>query len=338
MAKYDTFLRQWTMLRMIPRYPCHINTRTLLERLRAEGFRVDIRSIQRDLEALSLLFPLDRDENSKPHGWRWAMEAGSFDLPGMEPSAALAFKVAEGFLSSRMPREVMDALQPHFRLAAGVLESASAGAFRCWTDKVRVISGAAPLMPLKLDGEVRSTVYKALFEEVRFHAHYLPRGQDNPDEYVVNPLGLVFRKGVVYLVATLWDYDNVIQLALHRFRKVALLEEKATVPDDFDLDAYIGQGEFSYPLSPKPMGLRLRFAGRAAARSLEETPLSGDQILKPRADGSVDVRATVMDSLELRWWLLGFGDSVEVLGPARLRRAFQQMVRRLQAMYFPAGD
>ncbi len=45
------------------------------------------------------------------------------------------------------------------------------------------------------------------------------------------------------------------------------------------------------------------------------------------------VEATVADTAELRWWLAGFGSSVEVLGPASLREEFREEARRLARIY-----
>ncbi|MBX3302969.1 MAG: WYL domain-containing protein [Nitrospira sp.] len=39
--------------------------------------------------------------------------------------------------------------------------------------------------------------------------------------------------------------------------------------------------------------------------------------------------ASNKDTLELRWWLLGFGDMVEVLGPKTLRKEFAATAKRL---------
>ncbi len=332
MTKRDTFLRQWAMLRMIPRYPRKIDTRTLSIRLAEEGFSASMRTIQRDLKTLSTLFPLEEDDRNKPFGWSWAKNANVLDIPGMEPPAALVFRVAEDFLAPQLPRATLDYLQPHFRRARQVLDATSTEGFRWWADKVRIVPRGLPLIPAEVDGRVQYAVYQALFEGRRLRVVYRPRDCDANVEYEVNPLGLVFRQGVVYLVATLWEYADVKQLALHRIQDAELMDKKAKVPPGFDLDNYIGRGEFEYPVSSKPLRLRLLFDGDAAFH-LQETPLAKDQVLKSLPDGRVEVRATVKDTLELRWWLQGFGEYVEILGPAALRKEFQVTARNLHRMY-----
>ena len=41
----------------------------------------------------------------------------------------------------------------------------------------------------------------------------------------------------------------------------------------------------------------------------------------------------VQDTCQLRWWLLGFGDQVEVLEPEHLRAEFAEIARSLHDMY-----
>jgi predicted DNA-binding transcriptional regulator YafY len=48
------------------------------------------------------------------------------------------------------------------------------------------------------------------------------------------------------------------------------------------------------------------------------------------------VTAAVHNSLQLRWWLRGFGAAVEVVEPAELREEFRQDAENLARRY--AGD
>ncbi|MDD3609477.1 MAG: WYL domain-containing protein, partial [Halothiobacillaceae bacterium] len=76
----ETLLRQWAMLRFIPRAPRRIDTKTLQDKLSAAGYDINLRSIQRDLNKLSQVLPLVGDEH-KPQGWSWQADAAVFDVP-----------------------------------------------------------------------------------------------------------------------------------------------------------------------------------------------------------------------------------------------------------------
>jgi predicted DNA-binding transcriptional regulator YafY len=129
----------------------------------------------------------------------------------------------------------------------------------------------------------------------------------------VTPLGLVVRGDLSYLVCTLWDYQDIRQLAMHRVISATPIETPATKPEGFDLDEYIESGEFQYRVGTL-IQLKAKFS-RGAAAHLLETPLSDDQVIQ-RLDADHDlVTATVRDTAQLDWWLLGFASSVRVLEP-----------------------
>ena len=64
-----------------------------------------------------------------------------------------------------------------------------------------------------------------------------------------------------------------------------------------------------------------------------EGRLGPDHRTAETGDGRVAVEATVADTADLRWWLLGFGSAVEVLEPASLREEFRAQARALNATY-----
>jgi hypothetical protein len=73
----DTVVRQWTMLARIPLAPSKVDTGTLQAHLASRGYRVDPRSIQRDLRKLARVLPLVCDSVHRPHGWSWARDAAT---------------------------------------------------------------------------------------------------------------------------------------------------------------------------------------------------------------------------------------------------------------------
>ena len=53
----DTLLRQWTLLRLLPRHPRRLEPARLKDKLDAMGIAVTLRTVQRDLNALAAVFP-----------------------------------------------------------------------------------------------------------------------------------------------------------------------------------------------------------------------------------------------------------------------------------------
>jgi len=135
-----TLSRQWALLRQLPSRSPGITSAELVWRLRDVGFTVSKRTVERDLNELSLIFPLERNDKSIPFGWHWAAGAvgelrGNFDLlthlrgDALQPaqgegvelvawiSDALARQLREAPLSSDMQ---LTALEHGHRLRATV--------------------------------------------------------------------------------------------------------------------------------------------------------------------------------------------------------------------------
>ena len=332
----DALLRQWTLLKLIPRAPLKADVGQLLSQLQDAGFSITRRQLQRDLNTLSTLFPLEADDRGIPYGWSWTKDAPTFDLPAMDGPTALMVKLVEQFIPQLLPPNLADYLQPWFRSADTVLSEHAAPSLGHWLEHVRVVPREMPLLAPKVDEAVARTVYQALLDGKRFTADYASRSSPSPDprEYVVSPLGLVARGNLLYLVCTLWDYDDVRQLAMHRIRSAMATDTPITPPPDFDLDRYIAEGEFQYPVGPM-IKLEARF-NRGAATHLYETSLSDDQIITDLDADHVLVTATVRDTEQLHWWLLGFGSLVVVVGPAALKTEIAEELACASRSYDPS--
>ncbi|RTK97304.1 MAG: WYL domain-containing protein, partial [Lysobacterales bacterium] len=101
-----------------------------------------------------------------------------------------------------------------------------------------------------------------------------------------------------------------------------------------DLDAWLAQRDFDLPPGDD---IELHAVlSRELEVLLRERPLAPDQQLEAAGDHEFVLRARVADTMRLRWWLLGFGDRITVLGPDRLREEMAATVRRMAAVY--AGD
>jgi predicted DNA-binding transcriptional regulator YafY len=141
----------------------------------------------------------------------------------------------------------------------------------------------------------------------------------------------VQRGAVTYLVATLYNYTDILLFAVHRIQAAKVLDQAANTPQGFDLKNYISQGALGFKENGL-IKLVVRFT-LPAAEHLWETPLSLDQEIIPDQSGWVRLQATVPDTAQLRWWLMGFGDWLEVLEPASLRDEFSNMAQSLHHIY-----
>jgi len=327
----DTLMRQWQMLRLIPRHPSKVSTTQLIHSLADAGFKVTSRTLQRDLVKLSEIYPLLSDERSKPFGWSWRSGAAVMDIPGMDSHTALAYWLADQHLKPLLPKTTLNKLQAHFDTATDVLNRIPTDkGTPAWRNKVRVLHRGPNLKAPVIDEDVQNEVYDALLRNRKLTIIYHPRGNDEK-EYELNPLGLVLKDGISYLVCSIWDYTDIRLLTLHRIQKAEVLDAPTDAPKGFYLDEYIASGELDFVISGS-IKFKAIFS-KEAAFYLEERPLSDDQCMTDYTDDKVMLTATIHDTSELRWWLLSFGDQVEVLEPKEMRSDMKNIIQSAAKFY-----
>lgn len=121
-----------------------------------------------------------------------------------------------------------------------------------------------------------------------------------------------------YVVARDRELAEMRTFKLERIVRAEQVAENYRIPPDFDINRHLARawGIFN---SGEPVEVHLRFFPPAAAR-VRETIWHPSQRLSDAAKGVVEMRVTVAGTVEIAPWILGWGDSVEVLAPADLRQ------------------
>jgi predicted DNA-binding transcriptional regulator YafY len=133
-----------------------------------------------------------------------------------------------------------------------------------------------------------------------------------------------------YLVARDRGLDEMRTFKLERITRAEQLPESYTIPSDFDINRHLARawGIFN---SGEPVEVRLRFFPPAAAR-VRETIWHPSQQLLVKQKGVVEMVVTVAGTLEITPWILGWGDSVEVLSPSDLRQRVAGTASKMAAL------
>lgn len=302
----ETVLLALELLRRIPPRR-KITADELKRQLEATGIRRDLRTIQRQLSALSAHFEIERDDRDKPYGYRWKEKARGLSLPGLGPQDSLILALAEQQLRKLLPPGLMKSMEAFFHQAQRNLDPASGAVLEGqWLKKVRVVSATQPLLPPAIKPGVFEAVSEALYRNHWLSIDYrnAAGGRTTSD---VMPLGLALQGERLYLVCRFRGFEHERNVALHRIQEAKATTLPFDRPRDFDMARYDGEGRF---LIGDGKRIRLTFhITRAAGFHLTESRLSQDQTVKEIEDG-YEITATVVDSLLLDQWLRGFGDEV----------------------------
>ena len=301
------------LMRRIPRSG-KITAPTLHEQIINAGIQRDLRSIQRQLEMLSEHFEIERDERSKPYGYRWKQASKGLGLPILSKQESLLLMLAEQHLKNLLPASLMQSLDGFFVQArSNLAEPDHAELAREWLSKVRLVSTTQPLLPPKIQPGVFEAVSNALYRNQWLKVDYTNSGGKNTKAEVM-PLGLAHQEPCLYLVCRYRGFDNERSLALHRMQSAEASTLAFERPETFNLQKYDEDGRFGFGEGKR---IRLKFRiSKDAGKHLLESPLSTDQKVR-EVGGQLEITATVVDSAVLERWLLGFGDDVS--GVRRMR-------------------
>jgi predicted DNA-binding transcriptional regulator YafY len=181
---------------------------------------------------------------------------------------------------------------------------------------------AVPLLP---------ALQEAVWLERKVRLTYR-RNDGETVERLVDPLGLVAKGSVWYLVAAVDGESRTYRVS--RVQEAAVTNEPCTCPDDFDLAAYWEQSmdqfnaelpRYRLTVRARPDVLaRIRYAGRFART---------EQIGPPDEDGWVPITLILNSEEFAREYVMAFGPAMEVLEPEGLREKVRAAAQELIALY-----
>jgi predicted DNA-binding transcriptional regulator YafY len=310
----ETLMMTLALLDMIPKVG-KISTTQIRERLGAQGYERDVRSIQRQMEVLAKNFPIERDDSSKPYGYKWKSNAKGISVPGLTLQESLLLSMAEQYLRNLMPPSITKSMESIFSQARYNLGPLSSEKLeKRWLDKVRVVSPNMPLLPPEIKPHVLEAVSSALYFEHWLQVDYSNVKTERKQKRVI-PLGLAQQGNRLFLICRFEGYDNERALALNRIHSAIDTTLKHPRVGDFDLAQYDKDGRFGFGYGEK-IEIKFRIE-KLSGQYLTESKLSLDQRVVDLGN-KLEFTATVIDSEQLVWWLRGFGKRVELLGPRSL--------------------
>lgn len=306
--------RQWEILQSLPNKGAGITVAQLVYHLELTGFQVSKRTIERDLIELSRLFAIDCNDKSKPYGWRWAKKAG-LELQAMDVADALSLRLIEKHISELLPKALLNVLAPKFEKAKIVLkENISTDNYASWENKIGIGAMSLSTLPPHVGEDILANIEFAVAYERQLSCNY-----GSNKNLTLHPLGLICIGPVSYLVATAFDYTDVRMYALHRFHTATVLDDGSKYPQGFNLDEHLKAGgkEFS---QGQHIDVKMEVSSQLVTY-LEESPLSENMTIAPSASeqDKYIVAATVVQSWQLKWWILSHSAQIKVLEPAHLR-------------------
>ncbi len=320
-AKRDRLARMLRVVKLLNAYPEGVRPAEIARRI-----DTSVRTVYRDLKAIEgeLRIPVWSD------GGLWGVEEGAF-LPPLRLTRDEAMAVV---LSARLMVRYADKYDPDLaaafeKLASGLPEPLAEHVERT----LRVLSLAT-----RDDGfndRVR-TLTKAWAERRVVILDYEPapygphseRRRATVHPYLIEPS---LQTHALYLIGFDEERRGLRTFKIERIRAVALTPRTFEPPEPGTIEEAL-RGAWDIIADQEPIDVVLRFVPAVASRVLETT-WHPTQRTERAADGSLVWRATVAGPVEIRLWILSWGDEVEVLEPLSLRADVRDRLARAAGRY-----
>jgi predicted DNA-binding transcriptional regulator YafY len=288
----------------------------------AERLEVSVRTIYRDLEALGAAgVPVCAEPG--PRGGCWLVDGYRTRLTGLTAEEAEALVLAGvpgpvgelglGTALAAAQLKLLAALPDQLR------EQASRAGRRFHLDVPGWFSAREGLPHL-------AAVVSAVWDDRALRLRYR-REAGQPVLRVVEPLGLVLKAGLWYVVARLQGRGEPHVYRVSRVMEATPLEERFERPPGFDLADFWSRWAREFEVSRPSTTVTVRLAPEALAH-LRVTPAG-----PPDEEGWVRAELSVE---RLEWaesQLLALGAGVEVLSPAELRERIARTAGEIAARY-----
>ena len=137
----------------------------------------------------------------------------------------------------------------------------------------------------------------------------------------------------IHVIGLREPINKIRTFKIERIHTVEILDDRYTVPDDFDPRKALQSAWGIWYTEAEPVEVVLKFSPDVARRVQETLWHHTQKFDDPEPDGSVIWRAKVDEWQEMLPWIRGWGADCEVIEPLALRRKIEREVMRLAETY-----
>jgi len=320
-AKRDRLARMTRILALLNAHPDGMRPQEIAHRVDSS-----VRTVYRDLRSIEgeLGMPL------WSAGGRWGIEAEAF-LPPLKLTRSEAMAVV---LSARLMVRYADTYDPDLAASFEKLAAILPPALREHVDRtLDDLSRRATDETFSRNVHLLTQAW-AERRIVSFDyapAPYAPEAAPRSARvrpYLIEPS---LSTHALYLVG--WDEtrDAIRTFKIERMRDVSLLPQSFPAPDE-EIVAGMFERAWDIIADQDPIDVVLHFSPKVASR-VREARWHPSERVEAADDGGLTWRATVSGPIEIRLWILSWGDDAEVLEPPELRRQVRDILGRARAQY-----
>jgi proteasome accessory factor B len=178
--------------------------------------------------------------------------------------------------------------------------------------------------------EIISALNRATRHQLTVRITHKPLKAPEARTRAVDPYRLWYAGGGLYLVAYDHAKEAIRTFAIERVSGVSTTNQRFTVKDDFDFEAF---QRTAFPVhGGEPQLVRIRLSPDQAPYVMERH-WHDSQEFHLQDDGSLIMELQVGNLWEVKRWLIGWGADAELISPKELRSELSQTAWSMATMY-----
>ncbi len=185
-------------------------------------------------------------------------------------------------------------------------------------------SAQAPAKALdKTFAQLQKAITKKQIASIRYHSLF----EGGLIDVQLCPYHLMYNRRAWYVLGLSDLHRSIRTFKLSRIRELAVTDRHFVRDEKFDLYDYLGRA-WSMIREGRIYNIKLRFLPKVAT-NVAEVQWHSTQKTTYNSDASVTMEFRVDGLGEISWWVLGYGDQVQVLAPKALRDRLIETARNM---------
>ena len=172
-----------------------------------------------------------------------------------------------------------------------------------------------------------SQLVEAILKKQRLSIVYFSLFERKHITTEVSAYHLMYNKRAWYVLGLSGLHHSIRTFKLSRIKALTVLDSHFIDGDDFDPADYLGRAWVMIP-EGRIYNVKLRFLPKVA-HNVAEVQWHSTQKTTFNDDGSATIQFRVDGLGEISWWVMGYGDQVQVLAPAALRKRILKMAENM---------
>lgn len=176
-----------------------------------------------------------------------------------------------------------------------------------------------------------NTLQNAIRKSVKVRIKYDSLYERQLITTTLEPCHLHFSNRAWYVIGHSSFHSEQRTFKLERIKEIKTLDQHFRQEKPFRIDKYLGLAWSIIP-EGKIYNVKLCFE-KKVARNVAEVLWHPTQKTSFYDDGKLDFEVQVDGLNEISWWILGYGDQVEVVSPGQLRRQIIKVAQKMTDIY-----